>query len=174
MHRAATFFCIFIVLILSSPILADESALLARLEKHESYSLQIEGRDEDGEFKATYLYTPDLQVLKRRDAKGESTYLYDKLKRPEKVMVTRLGVAYLYRLDNPNLPEYFPGSLLEYYLGLESQIGLRCRYAPDGVLESLEIGGYADGGPGFRVTEVEFEPDLEDSRFRRYASYLRH
>ena len=66
MHRASTFFCIFIVLILSSTALADENTLLARLENHDSYSLQIEGRDEDGEFTATYLYTPDLQVLKRR------------------------------------------------------------------------------------------------------------
>ena len=173
MHRASTFFCIFIVLILSSTALADENNLLARLENHDSYSLQIEGRDEDGEFTATYLYTPDLQVLKRRDRKGESTYLYDKLKRPEKVMVTRSGVAYLYRLDNPNLPDYFPGSLLQYYLGLDSQGGLSFRYLPDGSLDSLEVGDYSSEGPGFMVPEVEFDPDLENSRFRRYASYLR-
>ena len=88
-------------------------------------------------------------------------------------MVTRSGVAYLYRLDNPNLPDYFPGSLLQHYLGLRSQAGLKFRYLPDGRLDNLEVGDYRSEGQGFLVTEVEFDPDLENSRFRRYASYLR-
>ena len=173
MHRAPTLLCVFIALILSSTAYANENTVLAQLEESGSYSLQIEGRDEDGEFTATYLYTPDVQVLKRRDAAGESTYLYDKLKRPEKVMVTRLGVAYMYRLDNPNLPDYFPGSLLEYYLEREADRGLQFEYSQDGRLESLEVGDYSNQGTGFYVTQVEFEPDPEDPRFRRYARFLR-
>ena len=173
MRLAPTLLCVFITLILSSTAYADGSTVLEQLEESGSYSLQIEGRDEDGEFKATYLYTPEVQVFKRRDATGESTYLYDKVKRPEKVMVTRRGVAYMYRLDNPNLPDYFPGSLLSYYLEREADRGLDFQYGPDGRLESLEVGDYTRDGDGFFVSKVEFQPDPEDPRFRRYARLLR-
>lgn len=171
MQKASSFLCVFLALILTATACADGNDVLAQLQKNEGYSLQVEGRDEDGEFTATYLYTPEVQVYSRKDRTGESTYLYDKVKRPEKVMVTRAGVAYMYRLDNPNLPAYFPGSLLEYYLKRESDV--RFQYGPDGQVKTLEVGDYSEEGTGFLVTEVEFEPDPEDPRFRRYAHFLR-
>jgi len=88
-------------------------SLRTKVSDQEPYFMKLEGHDKDGNFTADYYYSPGLSVLKREDGDGSAVYVYDEEKRAEKVQVTRRGVAYMYRLDNPRLPSGFPESLLE-------------------------------------------------------------
>src|SRR5690606_10255118 len=101
------------------------------------------------------------------------TYLYDKVKRPEKVMVTRDGVAYMYRLDNPLLPEYLPGSLLSYYLARVDDQEIAFKLAADGEIEALKVGDFGERGEGFSVNAIAFDPEPSDPMLSRFARYLR-
>lgn len=156
--------------------MADSSiaSALKDLNQDQSYSLELKGRDKDGEYTATYLYTPELQLMRRQDKLGVSTYLYDRVKRADKVMVTRAGVAYMYSLDNPLLPAFIPGSFLKHHLSSENSDKLKVSLSSDGRLSGMEVGDFAEQGQGFLVENVVFDPDLEsDPKFTRFARYLR-
>ena len=176
MRRLTSVLCFFLALALSSTTMADGSigSALKNLDQQQSYSLELKGRDKDGEYTATYLYTPELQVMRRQDKFGVSTYLYDKVKRADKVMVTRAGVAYMYSLDNPLLPAFIPGSFLKHHLSSERPESLKVSFTSQGILSGLEVGNFAEQGEGFLVEGLVFDPDPEnDPKFSRFARYLR-
>lgn len=192
MHRLAPLLAVFMTLVLQSGALADAriEALTEALDNHDSYSLEITGRDENGEFTATYFYSPEVRVLSREDRDGNSLYLYNKLSRPDKVMVTRRGVAYRYRLDNPRLPAFFPESLLEHYLGkalrsgasqgdgesavyhLEDDRELVIRLEPDGRLAEMEVRTAESGLSIYSFDSLVFDPDLDGPEYSKLSRYI--
>ncbi len=169
--RILTLVLFFVALILLAPASADGSidAVMKQLKANESYSFKLQGHDDNGKYSAIYLYSPDLQIWQRQDQNGTSTYLYDKLKRPDKVMVTRNGVAYMYSLDNPLLPDHFPGSLLESYLQDRSRVSATT--AAEGAFPTLVISPKT--GASVTISELVFSPDLDDPTFSRMARFLR-
>lgn len=84
-------------------------------------------------------------------------------------MVTRNGVAYMYSLDNPLLPEHFPGSLLESYLKNGGQVSETS--SAEGAFPSLVIA--PKSGTPVTISELVFSPSLEDPSLSRLARFLR-
>lgn len=113
------------LLLCCTPALAQDSwsAVSDRWEKETSYRVDVSGTDAKGAFELTYVYSPGEVLLKRKDDSGESSFLYDEDLRAGKVLANRLGVAYMYKLDNPHLPEYFSRSLFTHYVEKAEKAG---------------------------------------------------
>lgn len=129
----------------------------------QSYAAMLTGQDAGGEFSAVYYCSDDFKLMKRKDRDGVTVYRYQKSKRPDKVMVTRAGVSYFYRLDNPRLPHYFLESL-DTYLEKEQKFGSQAN-------EELTV----DTGDGATlvIKELTYNPSPDDPRFRDVTRYVK-
>lgn len=163
MFRLTTILCACITLILFNAGLADQGLadLGADSDSGKSYAAKLSGHDGDGEFSAVYFYSDDLRILKRRDKKGVTIYRYQKSKRPDKVMVTRSGVSYFYRLDNPGLPNYFLNSL-DVYLADSEEFGST---------ETTEFEFETEDGSKVQVKDFTYNPTKDDPRFKDVTRY---
>jgi outer membrane lipoprotein-sorting protein len=195
MQKFALLFSVFTALFLTSSVAAEPAldALRQKASEHETYAMTLEGSDENGKYTAVYFYSPELSVLTRMDREGKTLFLYDREKRADKVQVTRQGVAYMYRLDNPRLPANFPGSLLSAYL--ESATGRGQEQATDegnallfetdkgdtltfvfkspGEFERLDVVRVGDKAQTLSVTQLEFDPEPDHPDLASIGRYIR-
>lgn len=195
MKKFSTILCLVITLILTTSSLADNGIeeLKRELQDHDSYAARLEGRDGDGEFSALYFHSPELRVLRRKDRKGKVVFEYDKRSRTDKVTVTRGGVAYRYKLDNPLLPSHFPDSLVEFLVGqatgeasveqtdegtsesyrTEDGGVVTFLYGGDGSLDSIRYEASDESRFVLRVTNLMFDPQTDTQEFSRLNRYIR-
>lgn len=165
MSRLATFLCTCFTLVLFHSGLAQTGItdLNDASAAGQSYAAMLTGQDAGGEFSAVYYCSDDFKLMKRKDRDGVTVYQYQKSKRPDKVLVTRAGVSYFYRLDNPRLPHYFLESL-DSYLEKERAFGGQTQ-------EELTVN--TGDGATLVIKELTYNPSPDDRRFRDVTRYLK-
>lgn len=189
--RFAKSLLVFITLVLTQVVSAEPEieALRRQLDEHSAYAVTIEGRDENGEFTALYYYSPEVRVVRIKNRNGKSIFEYDRAKVDDRVQVTRNGVAYRYRLDNPLIPFGLPDSLLSRLLNEvegparvsdgeggkiivfsdQNQRDVRFVFGPNNGIDRVE---FPSEHGELTVTALKFDPQKNDPNYSRLRRYI--